>query len=252
MLELENVTRRFGNLTAIESVSTKVSRGHIHGLIGPNGSGKSTMMNLISGFLKPTTGSINFEGTRISGLRPHVVSRAGVVRTFQLIKVYSEATVRENIRMAAIARLSPPWAPAGFLNNPGSKEIEGDVDRVLEIMKLGHVANQTAGILPSGMQRTLSVASAFVAKPKLLLLDEPLAGLNATEKAGLAASIREINKSGITILLVEHDMKTVLSLCSHMTVINFGKKIAEGPPSDIVTNSAVIEAYLGSRGGKDA
>lgn len=150
MLELENVTRRFGNLTAIDSVSTKVSSGHIHGLIGPNGSGKSTMMNLISGFLKPTTGSINFEGTRISGLKPHVVSRAGVVRTFQLIKVYSEATVRDNIRMAAIARLSPPWAPAGFLKNPGSKEIEGDVDRVLEIMKLGHVANQIAGILPGG------------------------------------------------------------------------------------------------------
>lgn len=248
MLEIRNLTRRFGNLVATNDVSFQVERQTIHGLIGPNGAGKSTLMNLITGFVKPTSGSIALESKEIGGRAPHYVAEAGVVRTFQLIKVFGEWTVRDNVRMGVVAQRKSLKETIDSWSHPfRHDEIDAKVESVIVQMGLEAVADRIAGTLPGGTQRTLSVATALATSPRLLLLDEPLAGLNATEKANLAEKITIINKSGVTILLVEHDVKTVMSLCEKITVINFGRKIGEGTPSQVMSNKDVVEAYLGAR-----
>lgn len=246
-LRIEHLSRRFGSLIATNDVSFNVAAGSIHGLIGPNGSGKSTMLNLISGFLKPNRGTVALDGRRISGLAPHAVSRAGAVRTFQLIKIFEQGTVRDNVRMAVIAQMTPPWSLMSRPKALSLNEIEDRASGTLGFMRLEDVADRIAGTLPGGLQRTLSVASALATSPRVLLLDEPLAGLNATEKARLADRIVAINESGVAILLVEHDVRTVLSLCHRITVLNFGRKIGEGTPAEIGRDRAVMDAYLGTR-----
>lgn len=246
MLEIRNLTRKFGNLVATNDVSLQVKEHTIHGLIGPNGAGKSTLMNLITGFLKPTSGSITLEGKEMGGQAPHYVAKSGVVRTFQLIKVFGEWTVRDNVRVGVLAqqRLLKE-AKGGLFNSSRHDEIDARVASVIDQMGLQSVADRVAGTLPGGIQRTLSVATALATGPRLLLLDEPLAGLNATEKSNLAEKITMINRSGVTILLVEHDVKTVMLLCEIITVINFGRKIGEGSPNQVMNDKEIIEAYLG-------
>jgi ABC-type branched-subunit amino acid transport system ATPase component len=243
MLKIEGLHKHFGSLKAVDDFSLDVGKGTVHGLIGPNGSGKSTVLNLVSGFLTPTRGKIWCDGSMISGRAPHQIARAGVVRTFQLIKVYSEISVRDNIRVAAMIMGTHP-RPFEHVDLGGT--LDERVEEILKLMNLEDVAHRQASTLPGGLRRTLSVASAIVGAPKLVLLDEPFAGLNPTEKMSLASKLQQISGMGVTVVLVEHDLKTVIRLCSKVTVINFGKKIAEGNPHDVIAEAAVLKAYIGS------
>ncbi|MCP8894740.1 ABC transporter ATP-binding protein [Shinella daejeonensis] len=249
MLAVENITKRFGSNVAVNDVSFSVAKGEIHGLIGPNGSGKTTLFNVVSGFYVPTDGNIRFEDKPIGGLSPHRVAREGLIRTFQLTSVFRGLSVRESVDIARnVARSNPS------LSGHGNWLADfRETDAILEYFDLASSANRHADVLPGGVQRTLSIATALAARPRMLLLDEPLAGLNPTEKAKIAAKIRALRDGfGLTVLLVEHDIKSVFSVCDNITVINIGRKIAEGTASEIAANETVIRAYLGSAGVNNA
>lgn len=247
MLELRGVTKRFGSLNAVDELEMSVANGAIHGLIGPNGSGKSTTMNLISGALAPTGGEIVFETMSLNGLPVHRIAHLGVIRTFQLTRVYDDGSVFEAVRTAALAKRGSPWDPRRWWPAGDDTSIEQTVVVALEKLGLASFARKPAGTLPGGLRRKLSIAMALAAEPRLLLLDEPLAGLNATEKSDVAGRIEQLREDGMTILLVEHDIRSVMRLCDRVTVINFGRVIATGTPAEISGNGAVIEAYLGHR-----
>ena len=234
MLELNNISRNFGKLAAISDVTYQVEKNTIHGLIGPNGSGKTTMFNLISGFLRPSSGTIKLNGKLINGKPPHQIASLGITRTFQLTSTYGESSVLENVEMGHHLRRSL-----------GSKEIRRSALEIIDRMGIGEFRDVPANILPAGTQRTLAIATAVASGPKLLLLDEPLAGLHPTEKANVASKIADLKDAGITIFIVEHDVKSVFRICSNITVINFGVMIANGTPDEVRTNQNVIEAYLG-------
>jgi len=238
MLDVRNVTRRFGSVVALNSVTFGINAKEICGLIGPNGSGKTTMFNVISGFLAPSRGEVVLDGQQIGGLRPHTIASRGLVRTFQLTSLYQELTVRENIMLGHHLR-----AAAMPRSGPGS--LEESTDKLLAFFDLEHSASVEARLLPGGTQRTLSIATAVASAPAILLLDEPLAGLNSTEKARVVEKIRQLRQQGMTILIVEHDVKSVLSLCDRLVVLNFGEKIFYGKPSDATKDPRVVEAYLG-------
>ncbi|SNB52652.1 amino acid/amide ABC transporter ATP-binding protein 1, HAAT family [Arboricoccus pini] len=241
LLQIDALQKSFGKLAAIKSVSFDVAAGQVHGLIGPNGSGKTTLFNLVSGFLSPTAGQVRFRERVITGLKAHAIARLGLVRTFQLTSVYPEMSVAENVRMGLHRR------PAG-----SSVSSSARVQELLDMMDLTSYHDTKAALLPAGSQRLLSIATALATSPHMLLLDEPLAGLNPTEKAETVKKIRSVRDGGTTILLVEHDIKSVLSICDRITAINFGEKIAEGTPDDIVKDERLIEAYLGNWGKADA
>lgn len=248
MLEIESVSKSFGKLAAIKDVSFEVKAGRISGLIGPNGSGKTTMFNLLSGFLKPSAGSVRLQGTSITGMRPSKIASLGLVRTFQLTSIYRELTAFDNVMMGhhmALATGARHAAPS-FVGDETSSNRNSEA--ILEFMGLSHVSGTPAHLLPGGTQRMLSIATALAARPSVLLLDEPLAGLHPSEKASVTKRLVELRRRGLTMLLVEHDMKSVMSICDYLCVINFGSKIAEGTPHQITENPSVIEAYLGSAG----
>ena len=246
ILEVNNIEKKFGKLVAVKDISVTIPEGQIRGLIGPNGSGKTTTFHLISGFLKPTSGEVKFRGARITGKAPHRIAKKGLVRTFQLTSVYRDMSVRENVHMGhhihAGRTTSETEQNSKF---PSVSSIEDSTSWILEFMGLSSESEAPARKLPAGMQRVLSIATALAVRPKLLMLDEPLAGLNPTEKSNVAQKISSLRDHGITILLVEHDDRSVLSICDQITVINFGEKIAEGNADEITSNPSVIEAYLG-------
>lgn len=250
MLEVEKITRSFGNLRAVDGLDLTVEQGTIHGLIGPNGSGKSTTMNLISGTLKPDSGTITFNGQRIDGMRQDKVAGLGLVRSFQLTRVFADQTVFEAVRLGAMAAQPGGFGLTRLLPFPKQSEAANIARDAIARLGLDDVADRRAANLPGGLQRVLSIATALATGPRLLLLDEPLAGLNATEKADVADRIEELRDAGVTILLVEHDIKSVLRLCDTITVINFGARIANGAPSAIARDQTVINAYLGERGAR--
>jgi branched-chain amino acid transport system ATP-binding protein len=248
MFEIKGLTKHFGGLVALDNLDMTVNQGEKVGLIGPNGAGKTTCFNLITGFLRPTVGEVIFEGNHITSLSPNEVAKRGIVRTFQLTSVFPNFTVLENI--AAGHFLHPKtglWE--GFLHTPSSRKKEEQVlSKSLEIAKfvgLEHVKDAPAQSLPHGYKRILGIAIALAAEPKLLLLDEPLSGMHAGEVTEAMALINKISESGITILLIEHNMRGVMSLCQRIVAINFGKKIAEGTPQEIQKNEELIQAYLG-------
>jgi len=234
MLELTSVSRNFGKLAAISDVTFQIKENTIHGLIGPNGSGKTTMFNLISGFLRPSSGTIRLDGKLLNGKRPHQIAALGITRTFQLTSSYGEYSVLENVEIGHHLR-----------RNIGEAAIRKSALEIIDRMGIGEHRDTPAKILPAGTQRTLAIATAMASTPKFLLLDEPLAGLHPTEKAKVASKIADLKDSGITIFIVEHDVKSVFRICSHITVINFGEMIANGTPDEVRTNRNVIEAYLG-------
>ncbi len=238
LLDVTDLTRCFGQNVAVNGVGFSVDEGEICGLIGPNGSGKTTTFNMISGFLRPTSGEIKLLGRSIVGASANSIARAGLVRTFQLVSVYREMTVRENLRTAHhIVFGRPP--------RPTADDIERSCDELLRRFDLADHTSTLAGTLPSGLQRTLSVASAVASRPRLLLLDEPLAGLNPSEKKRFVERLSELRATGLSILLIEHDVKSLMSLCDRLVVINFGKPVATGTPREIAVHPAVQEAYLG-------
>ena len=252
MLDVKGLSRTFGNLKAVDGVALTVGRGEIRGLIGPNGSGKSTTMNLISGSIKPTAGQVTLDGKRVEGVPSHHIARLGLVRTFQLTRIFASGSLLEAVALGARASRGSPWNPRRWIPAGGAAAIDRVALEALDRMGLAARARDPAGNLPGGTRRILSIATALAAGPRILLLDEPLAGLHANEKAEVAARIEQLRADGVSILLVEHDMRSVMRLCSRITVLNFGRVIAEGTPEEIGRHPEVVTAYLGQRRRDDA
>ena len=248
MLEIKGLTRHFGGLSAVNDLDMTIKQGEIVGLIGPNGAGKTTIFNLITGFIPPTKGQIIFEQSDITGKSMHSIAEKGVIRTFQQNTFLADLTVLQNILASCYL-----YPKTGFweaiLNTPGYRKKEqyayGRITDILSFLGLDSLKDELAQNLPHGYQRLLGIAMALGANPKLLLLDEPLAGMNASEVSESLTFVNKIRSTGTTILLVEHNMRAVMGLCDRIVVINFGRKIGEGLPDEIKRNKDVIEAYLG-------
>ncbi|MDP7341906.1 MAG: ABC transporter ATP-binding protein [Alphaproteobacteria bacterium] len=253
ILELNDIAKRFGKLVAVKNISFDIPEGEIRGLIGPNGSGKTTIFHLISGFEKLTSGTVRFQGKNLKGKRPHQIAKLGLVRTFQLTSIYRELTVRDNVMTGHHLYSGRRGASAGASGKlPIFETVEESAAWILDFMELTEDADKPARLLPAGMQRVLSIATALAVRPTMLLLDEPLAGLDSTEKARISEKIKSLRDYGVTILLVEHDVRSVLSICDRITVIDFGQKIAEGTAEEVTSDPEVIEAYLGRPADYDA
>ncbi|MBI2562978.1 MAG: ABC transporter ATP-binding protein [candidate division NC10 bacterium] len=246
LLETRNLTKHFGGLAALSHVDLVVGESEIVGLIGPNGAGKTTCFNLLSGFLRPTTGTVIFDGEDITGLKPHQIVKRGLVRTFQLTTLFQEMTALENILLGIHLYSRLGLRQVLFTRRTFPPDEVARSREVLEFTGLGSHAGQLARNLPHGHQRVLGIAMALAARPRLLLLDEPVTGMNVEESGHVMALVKTIRDRGTTILLVEHNMKAVMGTCERIVVLDFGQKLTEGAPAEVSTNSKVIEAYLGS------
>lgn len=248
LLAVDRVTKRFGGLTAVESVSFDVFEGTIKALIGPNGAGKSTLFNTLTGFERPDSGSVVFDGVELVGCRPRDVVRAGVARTFQNTQLFERMSALENVMVGAQAHQRRGFATAAF-RLPAAvtedRDAAAEAGRLLRLIGIDDWAETSAADLPSGIRRLLEIARALATQPHLLLLDEPAAGLNATETAELVQTLYRVRDGGITVLIVEHDMGLVMEVSDEIVVIDRGRKIAEGPPRMIQKDPVVIAAYLG-------
>lgn len=245
LLAVEGLTRRFGGLLALDEVGFSVPEGSLSAVIGPNGAGKTTLFNLISGFLAPTRGRVVLGGQDLNGLPPHRVAALGLVRTFQLVRPFPAMSVAENVRVGAHLRTAGGlWA--ALLGRPAQeRRVAADAHALLDRMGLGSLADRPPASLGYGQLRLLEIARALAARPRLLLLDEPAAGLNHVETDRLGALIRELHRDGMTVLLIEHDMRLVMDIAERIVVLDFGRKIAEGTPETMTRDPAVLAAYLG-------
>ena len=249
MLTLTGISINFGGLQVLDDVTLKIPARGIFGLIGPNGAGKTTVFNLITGMLTPSSGTIDFAGCQISGMAPYQITRQGVARTFQNIRIFREMTLIANVLVALGDR--PSYSPLNvFLPLASQRQAEAlEYDSARELLarvSLADKAQRLAGTLSYGEQRRLEIARALATRPKLLLLDEPAAGMNSAEKLLLMDEIIKLEDSGLSFLVIEHDMRFIMGLCSQVAVLNFGRVIAQGTPEEIRANGAVIEAYLGT------
>jgi branched-chain amino acid transport system ATP-binding protein len=251
MLEIEGLTKQFGGLSAVTALDLTIRSGDIVGLIGPNGAGKTTIFNLITGFLRPTGGRVTFEGKEITGKKPHDIAARGLVRTFQVINLCPELTVLENIVLSCHLRPRVGFFETVFGTPSGRRKDKAVLDRsyaILEFVGLQKMVGLAAGRLAHGHKRILGIAVALAADPKLLMFDEPLSGMNAQEVNETMVLIRRLWENGVTVLLIEHNMRATMILCQRIVVLNFGRKIAEGSPEEIKGNKEVIQAYLGTDG----
>jgi len=248
LLTLKGTNKKFGGLVAVDNLSLKISEGYIYGLIGPNGAGKTTIFNLITGVYPCTSGSILLEDADLTPLKPYRIARLGISRTFQTIRLFPSMSTWEHVLIgqnflsrSRIGEILPVRRTQG-------STLRAQAEEALRILGLWEVRDRKAVTLPYGSQRKVEIARAIAAQPKLLLLDEPSAGMNIRETKELLSVISKIHDLGITILVIEHDMRVVMGICDHIVVLNFGRKIAEGTPMEIRQNEEVLEAYLGKEG----
>ena len=249
MLEVRNLTKRYGGLSAVSEVTTTIEKGRIHAVIGPNGAGKTTFFNLISGAQRATAGTIVFEGQDVTGLRADQVARLGISRTFQTTSLFDMASVVDNLIVGHRLRTRSGLLDV-LVNSPRLRREEAlcrqKAREALDFVGLSHVSNRMAGDISQEERKRVAFALAIATEPRLVLLDEPAGGVNPEETAGLAELIRKMVRHGLTVCLVEHKMDMIMSLADRITVLNYGEKIAEGTPAEIRANPAVIDAYLGS------
>jgi len=254
MLQLSSIAKNFGGLQVLQNITLTVPERGIFGLIGPNGAGKTTVFNLITGLLAPSSGSIDFLGQRLNGLAPHRITRCGIARTFQNIRIFKAMTLVENVSVAMGRQAG--YLPAAVLLpsarlRAAQQQERAEAKELLAKVSLADKAELLAGKLSYGEQRRLEIARALATKPKLLLLDEPAAGMNGAEKQRLMEEIVQLEASGLSILIIEHDMRFVMGLCRQIAVLNFGQLIAQGSPEQIRANPEVVEAYLGEPSAED-
>ena len=240
ILEVINITKRFGGLTAVDNVSFKVEPTEVLGIIGPNGSGKTTLFNLMTGFLRPDKGSIIFNGTNIVGKKPHQIANMGMIRTWQLVKPFLRMSVLDNVLVALYVR-------NGVIKGEDEYRLVGRATEILELVGLNHRKYATAEILPQGEKKRLELARALATEPRVLMLDEPTGGLTTTETNEIIRVVEKIKESKITVILIEHNMKFIMDVCDRIIALNYGKKIAEGSPEQVSKDSEVLKAYLGEK-----
>jgi len=249
VLEIENVSKLFHGLVAIDDLTIKVKPGQIYGIIGPNGAGKTTLFNCVTGIYTPEKGSIKYKGENITGMAPHKIAQRGVLRTFQNIRLFKEMSVAENIMAGCHTKSNQKWYHA-IVHTPAFRKDEDKhwkkVEELMEFFGLTKFAMHPTGDLSYGVQRKVEMARALAADPELLILDEPAAGLNENETIELTGIIQKIKEMGLGIMMIEHDMEMVMNLTDYITVINFGKEISQGEPSFVQSDPRVIEAYIGS------
>ncbi|MPZ44906.1 MAG: ATP-binding cassette domain-containing protein [Betaproteobacteria bacterium] len=249
LLQVEHVGKHFGGVQALTDVSFAIDAGEIYGLIGPNGAGKTTLFNLITGFIAPDSGRMTLEGRPLTGLKPNAIAALGIARTFQNIRLFANLSALENVMIGRHARTRAGVAAAIFRTRSQRAEevaIEARAAQLLEYVGIAARANVLARNLSYGDQRRLEIARALATEPRLLALDEPAAGMNATETQALAKLLERIRADAVTLFLIEHDMRLVMGLCDRVLVLDFGRRIAEGPPRQVQHDPAVVAAYLGA------